>query len=114
MEAFSSVTMGRLPSSCDNRPLLRLLSSDFERVRGFDWERPRSALGESAKYDGEVGMTRRKKKPTKHMANVPTASSNRKCAVSSSNAIEEIVAKKKALRPNAASGKAVAVPRWLG
>lgn len=59
-------------------------------------------------------MTRRKKNETKHMANVPRASIRRKSLVLSGKAKDEMVTKKKALRPKADKGKAVAVPRWLG
>jgi hypothetical protein len=38
----------------------------------------------------------------------------RKSDVFPGNASDDSVEKKKALRPNAASGKAVAVPRWWG
>ncbi len=48
------------------------------------------------------------------MANVPMASIRRKSVVLSGKAKEEMVTKKKALRPKAAKGKPVAVPRWLG
>ena len=37
-----------------------------------------------------------------------------KSDVLSGNAMDEIEAKKKALRPKAESGKAVALPRWFG
>lgn len=45
------------------------------------------------------------------MVNVPTARRSRKSVVLSGNAKDEIEAKKKALRPKADRGKAVAVPR---
>ena len=48
--------------------------------------------------------------PTKGIENVATVRSRRKSAVFSGKAIEDISEKKKALRPNAASGKAVAEP----
>lgn len=48
------------------------------------------------------------------MANVPTARRRRKWPVSSSKANEDMVAKKNALSPKAARGKAVELPRWLG
>lgn len=59
-------------------------------------------------------MTRRKNKEMKAMPNVPAARRRRKSDVLSGNATEEIVEKKKALRPNADRGNAVAVPRWFG
>lgn len=45
------------------------------------------------------------------MPDVPAASKRRKSDVLSGNAKEEIIEKKKALRPKADSGNAVAVPR---
>lgn len=48
------------------------------------------------------------------MANVPMARRRRKRPVSSSKANEDMVAKKKALSPKAARGKAVELPRWFG
>ena len=48
------------------------------------------------------------------MQKVPIANIKRKLEVLSGNATDEIDEKKKALRPNAAKGKAVAVPRWFG
>ena len=59
-------------------------------------------------------MTRKKKDEIKAIENVPMERSNRKCEVSSGNASEDKVEKKKALSPNAERGKAVAVPRWFG
>ena len=56
-------------------------------------------------------MTRRKKKDTKTIVKVPMARRKRKSDVFPGNANDDNVEKKKALRPNAASGKAVAVPR---
>lgn len=47
------------------------------------------------------------------MITVPVARRRRKCEVSCGRA-SAIVAKKNALRPNAARGNAVAVPRWSG
>lgn len=57
------------------------------------------------------GMTLKKKKETNTRANVPIASMRRNFDVSSGNAKVEMVEKKKALKPNAAKGNAVAVPR---
>ena len=48
------------------------------------------------------------------MVKVPMARRNKKSEVFPGNASDDNAEKKKALRPNAASGKAVAVPRWLG
>lgn len=45
------------------------------------------------------------------MPDVPAASKRRKSDVLSGNAKEETIEKKKALRPKADSGNAVAVPR---
>lgn len=57
------------------------------------------------------GTTRRKKVPTRTMVNVEMANRRSKSDVLSGNAKEEMAEKKNALRPNAESGKAVAVPR---
>ena len=51
---------------------------------------------------------------TRFRADVPIASSRRKSPVSSLNRIDERVDQKKALKPKAARGNAVAVPRWSG
>lgn len=48
------------------------------------------------------------------MKNVPIANIRRKLEVLLGNATVDMDEKKKALKPNAARGKAVAVPRWLG
>lgn len=48
------------------------------------------------------------------MPNVAKESKRRKLEVSPGKAIREMVVKKKALRPKAESGNAVAVPRWCG
>ena len=56
-------------------------------------------------------MTRMKKKDTKMIELVATARTRRKDAVSPGKIVDEIKEKKKALRPNADSGSAVAVPR---
>ena len=55
----------------------------------------------------------RKKKDRAGMMTVPVARRRRKCEVSWGRA-SAMVAKKNALRPNAARGNAVAVPRWSG
>ena len=54
---------------------------------------------------------RRKKVETETMVKVAMANRRSRSEVLSGNAKEEIAAKKNALRPNAASGNAVAVPR---
>ncbi len=56
-------------------------------------------------------MTRRKNVPTNIMVKVAMASRRSKSEVLSGNAIQDTAEKKKALRPNAESGNAVAVPR---
>lgn len=48
------------------------------------------------------------------MPEVPAAKSMRKALVSAGNKMLPMREKKKALRPKAASGNAVAVPRWCG
>jgi hypothetical protein len=55
-----------------------------------------------------------KKKPMKVMEEVPTASNNKKSLGLPGKRREPREEKKKALRPKAARGNAVAVPRWLG
>lgn len=55
-----------------------------------------------------------KNKPMKISPEVPTDSSMRKALVSPSKKTAPSVEKKKALRPKAAMGNAVAVPRWCG
>ena len=57
---------------------------------------------------------RRKKQPRKAIENVPTASMSKKFEVLAGNAALDTVEKRKALRPNADNGNAVAVPRWFG
>jgi len=57
------------------------------------------------------GYTRRKKKDTKTSPKVPVARSIKKSPTSPGAKIAEIEEKKNAERPNAASGKAVALPR---
>ena len=56
-------------------------------------------------------MTRRKKLPKKQNANVRVARRSRRSEVLSGKAREDMREKKKALRPKAESGNAVAVPR---
>lgn len=112
-EIFSSTAVGCVPDSSAKGMEWRFLSPEIERVNRVDWG-CRWSLSGNAWYDWGCGITRRKKNPTKHMVNVPTARSRRKWPVSSSKANEDTVAKKKALSPKAARGKAVALPRWLG
>ena len=59
-------------------------------------------------------MIRRKGIETIVKKNVPSANSKRNRPVSSWKIRDDIVDQKNALRPKAASGKAVAVPRWSG
>lgn len=59
-------------------------------------------------------MIRRKGIETRVKKNAPSANSKRNRPVSSWKISEDIVDQKNALRPNAANGKAVAVPRWSG
>lgn len=54
---------------------------------------------------------RRRKLPTKGIVNVAMASKRSRLRVLSGKAKEDTDAKKKALRPKADKGKAVAVPR---
>lgn len=112
-ERFSLIVVGCVPGSSAKSMEWCFLSPDIERVNRVDWGCRRSLSG-NLRYDWGCGMTRRKKNPTKHMAKVPTARRRRKWPVSSSKANEDMVAKKKALSPKAARGKAVALPRWLG
>lgn len=56
-------------------------------------------------------MMRRKKEPRKGIENVPIASMSKKCEVLAGKATLDTVEKRKALRPNADNGNAVAVPR---
>jgi hypothetical protein len=72
--------------------------------------RERLSLFGIEEYAG-CGRTRRKKKETKVMPNVPAASKSRKSPVLPLKTNWAKTEKKKALRPNAASGNAVAVPR---
>lgn len=60
-----------------------------------------------------MGTTRRKKAPTNVTPKVPAASSMRNAPVSPESKLPT-KEKKNALRPNAASGNAVAVPLWCG
>ena len=60
------------------------------------------------------GYTRRKKKPTKVSKKVPRARSSRNALVFPGKMSFPLMEKKKALRPKAARGNAVAVPRWCG
>ena len=59
-------------------------------------------------------MTRRKKVPMKVIKNVAIDRRRSKSEVLSGKARDDIVAKNRALKPNAAKGKAVAVPREFG
>ena len=83
------------------------------RIIGFDIGRSCWSVG-TAEYSKECGTTWRKKNPMKGIANVLTVNSKSKPAGSLLNANEDIAEKKNALRPYAARGNAVAVPRWLG
>ena len=65
-------------------------------------------------YDCGSGTMRRRKLPTKGIVNVATANKRSRSEVLSGKANDDIDAKKKALRPNADRGKAVAVPRLSG
>ena len=56
----------------------------------------------------------RKKKPTSVIPHVPQDKSNKNSPGSPGKSSPPMREKKKALRPNAASGNAVAVPRWCG
>lgn len=59
-------------------------------------------------------MIRRKKNDIKIMPLVARQRTSRKSPVSPGNSHEEMNEKKKALRPKAAKGRAVAVPRFCG
>ena len=59
-------------------------------------------------------MTRRKKVPIKAIKNVAIDRRRSKSEVLSGKARDEIAAKNRALKPNAARGKAIAVPREFG
>lgn len=65
----------------------------------------------TAEYALGAGRTRKKKNEMKVMELVETASRRRKDAVSPGNNVEDSKEKKNALRPNAESGRADAVPR---
>lgn len=96
----------RSPSS--GRPPKKSLSLDF--LGRWDTT-PFSPVG-TAEYEADCGETSwRKKVPTKAMPKVRHASSMRRPEVFPGNTTREMVVKKNALRPKAANGKAVAVPR---
>ena len=59
-------------------------------------------------------MTRRKKVPMKVIRNVAIDRSRSRSEVLSGKARDDIAEKNRALKPNAAKGKAVAVPREFG
>ena len=59
-------------------------------------------------------MTRRKKVPMKVIKNVAIEKRRSRSEVLSGKARDDIAAKNRALKPNAARGKAVAVPREFG
>lgn len=61
-----------------------------------------------------MGTTWRKRYDTKTIVLVAMARTRRKSLVFPGKSHEERHEKKKALRPKAARGMAVAVPRWLG
>ena len=65
-------------------------------------------------YGSAGGMSRRKGIETSVNTNVPSVSSSRNRPVSSLKINDDRVDQKNALSPNAASGKAVAVPRCSG
>ena len=56
----------------------------------------------------------RKKKPTNVIPQVPQDKNSKKSPGSPGKSSPPMSEKKNALRPNAARGKAVAVPRWCG
>ena len=58
--------------------------------------------------------TRRNKDPDRTMVKVAIDKSRSRSEVLSGKARDEMAEKKAALKPNAARGKAVAVPRWFG
>jgi len=68
----------------------------------------------TAPYDPGTGTARQKKKATKTMLLVTTASINKKDSVLPGNSQDDRQEKKNALSPNKASGIAVAVPRCVG
>lgn len=63
---------------------------------------------------GSLARIRRKGIEQKDKTEVPSAKSKRKRPVSSLKRSVEMLDQNSALSPNAASGKAVAVPRWSG
>lgn len=65
-------------------------------------------------YGSVGGMRRRKGIEMRVSTKVPNASSNRNRPVSSLKISDDMVDQKNALNPKAASGNAVAVPRWSG
>jgi hypothetical protein len=73
-----------------------------------------SRLGTAAYGDPGTGTGWQKKNATTTMPPVAIASTSKKESVLPGNSHEDSHEKKKALRPNAASGRAVAVPRWPG
>lgn len=102
-----------LPGSATTERLARLLSSDFVRCSGFDSNPETSSVVRIEVYAG-FGYTRRKKNVMKTSPEVPLAKSIRKSPTSPGAITVETEEKKKAERPNAAKGNAVAVPRWCG
>ena len=88
--------------------MLCRLSLDLLRFKGFD---SRLSSVDTAEYSVACGRMRMKYTEPIHRPNVPAESRTSNDEVSSGNAITEMVVKKKAPKPNAESGKAVAVPR---
>jgi hypothetical protein len=76
---------------------------------GASW--PLGSWCDKEEYDAEVGTMRIKINETRIIAAVPRDSSRRNWPISSLKARLDNVEKKKALRPKAARGNAVAVPR---
>jgi hypothetical protein len=115
-EQLSSTTSESLESDCLPRSSDICLydSADFVRWSGLELERAIDSWVGRAEYDEACGTTRRKKNETKTMPNVPTESMRRNLAVSSGKATEESCEKMNALRPKAARGNAVALPRCSG
>lgn len=70
--------------------------------------------GGMAEYALGAGRIRKKKNEMKIVKLVATASRRRNDAVSPGNNVEDSKEKKNALRPNAESGRADAVPRCMG
>lgn len=75
---------------------------------------PNSSFTTPSAVYAVCGYTRRKKKEMKTSPNVPDARSIKKSPTSPGAKTVEIEEKKNAERPKAASGNAVAVPRWCG